>query len=196
MTKCPSKPPQPWPHTYRGLLTKSWVPGIPYRGDFTGHCPRASITVCGTPVTWHCSVSTGPEDQCPLDPVLWHPQCIRARLQLDPGATGPGGLRHRRGPPVVSKHTAQASWPGCIPLRLGEKSRDITWASGLRASEGSMIPTCAWTCCPQSDLIASSAMNVKQASRSAAGSQIEFVFGTGDAAPVRGRDAGFYSFYF
>uniref|UniRef100_A0A8C6CDN3 Uncharacterized protein n=1 Tax=Monodon monoceros TaxID=40151 RepID=A0A8C6CDN3_MONMO len=40
------------------------------------------------------------EDQCALDPVLWHPQCFRARVQLDPGAPGPGGLRDRRGPPV------------------------------------------------------------------------------------------------
>lgn len=54
------------------------------------------------------SFSAGAEDQCALDSVLWHPQCFRARVQLDPGAPGPGGLRDRRGPPVVSKCPALA----------------------------------------------------------------------------------------
>lgn len=76
------------------------------------------------------SFSTGAEDQCALDSVLWHPQCFRTRVQLDPGAPGPGGLRDRRGPPVVSKRPALATqqdsqstmfiaWGGCRDGTLG-----------------------------------------------------------------------------
>ena len=58
------------------------------------------------------SFSAGTEDQRALDPVLRHPQRVCARVQLDPGAPGPGGLRDRRGPPVVSKDPALATQPG------------------------------------------------------------------------------------
>jgi hypothetical protein len=54
------------------------------------------------------SFPAGTEDQCAVDTVLWHPQRLRARVQLDPGAARPGGLWDRRGPPVVSKHSALA----------------------------------------------------------------------------------------
>ena len=57
--------------------------------------------------------SAGAEDQRALDSVLRDPQCFRARVQLDPGAPRPGGLRDRRGPPVVSKYSALAFQPGC-----------------------------------------------------------------------------------
>lgn len=55
--------------------------------------------------------SAGAEDQRSLDSVLRHPQCFRTRVQLDPSAPGPGGLRDRRGPPVVSKYPALAFQP-------------------------------------------------------------------------------------
>lgn len=57
-------------------------------------------------------ICAGAEDQRALDSVLRDPQCFRARVQLDLGAPGPGGLRDRRGPPVVSKYPALALQPG------------------------------------------------------------------------------------
>ena len=69
------------------------------------------------------SFSAGTEDQRALDPVLWNPQCVCARVQLDPGAPGPGGLRDRRGPAVVSKDPALANQPGSDVHGLGRMQR-------------------------------------------------------------------------
>lgn len=68
--------------------------------------------------------SAGAEDQRSLDSVLRHPECFRARVQLDPGAPGPGGLRDRRGPPVVSKPPALAFQPGGQST-ISVASRDV-----------------------------------------------------------------------
>lgn len=59
-------------------------------------------------------VRAGAESQRALDSVLRRPQCFRTRVQLDPGAAGPGRLRDRRGPPIVSKHPALALQPGSL----------------------------------------------------------------------------------
>lgn len=80
------------------------------------------------------SFSAGAEDQRALDSVLWHPQCFRARVQLDPGAPGPGGLRDWRGPPVVSKCPAlaiQQDSQSTMFMALGGMQRWYTWASGI-----------------------------------------------------------------
>ena len=83
------------------------------------------------------SFSAGTEDQRALDPVLWNPQCVCARVQLDPGAPGPGGLRDRRGPAVVSKDPALANQPGSqAAMFMGsEGCKDGTY-TGAAATQG------------------------------------------------------------
>lgn len=78
--------------------------------------------------------SAGAENQRAVDPVLWRPQCLRARVQLDPGAPGPGGLRDRRGPPVVSKSPALAIQPEQVSCVHGlrEMQRRLHQASGVK----------------------------------------------------------------
>lgn len=81
------------------------------------------------------SSSAGAEDQCALDSVLRHPQCFCACVQLDPGAPRPGGLRDRRGPPVVSKHPAlaiQQDSQSAMFMTLGQMQRWCTRASGVK----------------------------------------------------------------
>lgn len=119
------------------------TPGIPLAvwltlyhdpiGDFDHVQGTCDLEMLRSPVS---SFSAGAEDQCALDPVLWHPQCFRARVQLDPGAPGPGGLWDRRGPPVVSKDPALATQPGSQPTMFmaSEGCKDGTYAraSGIQ----------------------------------------------------------------
>lgn len=65
----------------------------------------------------------GAEDQRALDSVLRDPQCFRARVQLDPGAPGPGGLWNRRGPPVVSKYPPSSGLAARQPVTCVRASK-------------------------------------------------------------------------
>lgn len=89
------------------------------------------------PYDWMSSFSAGAEDQRALDPLLRHPQCFRACVQLDPGAPGPGGLRDWRGPPVVSKDPALATQPGSQSTMFMalEGCKDSTYARAYRVQE-------------------------------------------------------------